>query len=55
MMDKKSDGAIKIFGKVVLDELDGYRLSDEQSARIEKIRAAAEKLNWEELARGLSE
>ena len=35
--------------KFVLDELDGYRLPDEQAARIEKIRAAAEKLNWDEL------
>ena len=33
----------------VLDELDGYRLPDEHSARIGSIKEAAAKLDWEKI------
>lgn len=33
----------------VLDELDGYRLPDEHSARIDSIKEAAAKLDWEKI------
>ena len=38
----------------VLDELDGYRLPDDQIERFKAIRDAASKLDWEAIARGLS-